>query len=241
MIGLPQRRSENPVGEWLDDAGVLSERNELIRRHHPASRVVPAQQRLEADRRSSLDVDQRLVVQGEAVVLDGGAELRHQSQVAGSLVLEIRVENRHAPAAALRHMQRDVGAPEEDVRATTVLRVSHHPDAGSDSQWVAVDEEGLFQGRVQLFGYEAGLLLIGSQQQNAELVAADTGDQVILAHALPDPASQLLEDVVPRQVAKRFVDLLEMIQVEGEHGQRPSLDDRCVHPLLELDAVGQLC
>ena len=83
----------------------------------------------------------------------------------------------------------------------------------------------------------------GAGGDDGELVAAEAGDQIVAAHdpaqTLRDVEDQLVADVV----AERVVDVLEMIEIDVEHGRRGAaaahLADRLFEPLAEIDAVGQ--
>ncbi len=73
-------------------------------------------------------------------------------------------------------------------------------------------------------GDPEGRGLIGLGQQDAELVPAQSGDQVGLPDGAEEPGVELLEDLVAAVVAEGVVDLLEAIQVEyqeREAGVRP--------------------
>ena len=61
---------------------LLGQRDELVGRHQPALRVLPADQRLDAGDPPVGEPDLRLVVQHELVVVDGAAQLADQRQAA---------------------------------------------------------------------------------------------------------------------------------------------------------------
>ncbi len=52
-----------------------------------------------------------------------------------------------------------------------------------------------------------------------ELVAAETGDDILAAAAIAQPLGDVLQDGIARGVAEAVVDELEMVEVDGEHGE----------------------
>ena len=63
-------------------------------------------------------------------------------------------------------------------------------------------------------------------QQDAELVAAEPRDHVLLSERRAQALGHLLQQAVAGVVAERVVDLLEVIEVDQHHGRRPAgVDD----------------
>ena len=90
-----------------------------------------------------------------------------------------------------------------------------------------VDREGLGEGGGDPVGDRDRLLLVGEAvDQDAELVAAEAGDDVagaqVGAQARGDRAQQLVAGVV----AEAVVDQLEVVEVEEEDPDRRAGDDR---------------
>ena len=69
------------------------------------------------------------------------------------------------------------------------------------------DEQGVLQG-------------VNAGQHDQDLVPADPGDDVTVAHDAPDPTGRLDQQGVPRGMAQRVVDLLERVDVAERHGDR---------------------
>jgi hypothetical protein len=84
---------------------------------------------------------------------------------------------------------------------------------------------------------------VGARQNDDELVAAETGNGVLVAHGTPESLGDLNQQGVADPVTQRIVDILEAVQVEEHQRQRftAAMRTRKVvpDPLLEQAAVGQ--
>ena len=56
-------------------------------------------------------------------------------------------------------------------------------------------------------------------EQNGELVAPESSDHVLSAQEALEPPGDLLQQLVPDQVAQTVIDDLEPIEVHEEHGE----------------------
>ena len=74
------RLLEHPSADRDDQAGLLGDRDELGRADQTAIGVLPAQQRFDAHHRPGREVDDRLVVDGELVALEGAVQRRRGRQ-----------------------------------------------------------------------------------------------------------------------------------------------------------------
>ena len=86
---LPARRLEDPSSDGDDEAGLLGDRDEPIGGDDAEARVLPAQQRLEADDGAVVQLDHRLVHHTQLIALEGG----------GEVVLELQTLERGRPHA----------------------------------------------------------------------------------------------------------------------------------------------
>ena len=102
--------------------------------------------------------------------------------------------------AAVDHGDADRGADDDVVAVDRVGRADRGDDAPGD--------------RLQRIGIR------GAGGDDGEFVAAEPGDEIVAAHdaaeALRDVENQLVADVV----AERIVDVLEVVEVDVEHGRR---------------------
>ncbi len=96
----------------------------------------------------------------------------------------------------------------------------------------------------QLLRHRGGLARLGDVlQQHAELVAADARDEVVAAHAGAQARGDHLEQAVAHVVAEPVVHLLEVVEVDEQHGGGLVVAPRVRHgfarALLEHGAVRQ--
>ncbi len=117
-------------------------------------------------------------------------------------------------------------------------------DAGGDEHLVAAQHEGLRHGTGEPL--DEGLLFLGSGgilDQDGELVAAQPGHGVGGAGAGAEPLGGQHQQLVALAVAEAVVDLLEVVEVEEEHGDRVPLPlrelERVIHAVAEEGAIGQ--
>ena len=96
----------------------------------------------------------------------------------------------------------------------------------------------------QALGRPAGHRQIGRpEQQNGELVAAQTGDRVGAAQRLLQTRADLGQQPIADLVTEGVVDVLEAIEIQQQHGHllaRPlRVLDRLLDPVVEQGAIGQ--
>ena len=89
------------MADGVDQTGLLRERHELGRADRPAHGMVPAQQRLEADHPTRVQLDERLVVEIELVGVEGALEVGLQLQPGQRGGVHLRLEQLVAVAALL--------------------------------------------------------------------------------------------------------------------------------------------
>ena len=81
------------------------------------------------------------------------------------------------------------------------------------------------------------------EQQDGELVAAQTGDRVGAAQRLLQTRADLGQQPIADLVTERVVDVLEAIEIQQQHGHllaRPlRVFDRLLDPVVEQGAIGQ--
>jgi len=120
----------------------------------------------------------------------------------------------------LARVEGDVGVFQQDLRAVAVLGVGGDADAGADGDLPAVE----FHRRGEA-GDQAGRELRGvfrrcGRQHNGELVAAEAGHGVAVAHAMQQPLAGFDEHPVAGGVAHQVVHGFEAVEVDAEqrHG-----------------------
>ena len=109
----------------------------------PALRVVPADQRLEADQLLGLGVDQRLEDEMELLGGDRLAKVGFEPDAVFLLRLELRGEiARAAAAGVLRLVEREVGLEDQIVDRRAVDRPERAADRHADADLGLVDDIG---------------------------------------------------------------------------------------------------
>src|SRR6476620_11594064 len=82
-----------------------------------------------------------------------------------------------------------------------------------------------------------------SEYEYGEFVAAEARHQLVSAHHMAEPLGDRENELVADMVAERVVDVLEVIEVDEEYGgggpAAAHFADQLLHPLAEIDAVGQ--
>src|SRR6476620_4680981 len=82
-----------------------------------------------------------------------------------------------------------------------------------------------------------------SEYEYGEFVAAEARHQLVSAHHMAEPLGDRENELVADMVAERVVDVLEVIEVDEEHGgggpAAAHFADQSFQPFAEIDAVGQ--
>ena len=200
-----------------DEVALLGDRDELRRRHRTAVRVRPARQRLGADQGAGLQIHDRLIGHRDPVILDRRSEvLPDPNAIDEGRPHRGFEEVVSGQAAILGHVHREVGVPDQGVRA--VRRPAHRdPDARLGHDRVAVDLDRHRQiGQDPLDDGDHGLGCRRVHEQDGELVAAVARDGI----RDPDRARETLGDhaqeLVAPVVAERIVDLLEPVEIQEQ-------------------------
>ena len=219
--------------------------DEFARRNFAAGRMRPAAERLDADHGLAALVDDRLIQQLQAVVLDRLAQIRLQQLAGGKIGVHRRVVDAGAVAAfVLGAVKRHVGIA-HDVGGGAALVVDHrNADRGADDDVLAADGVGRADRRDDALRQPHHLVAVAADRGNhREFVAAETRHQVAAAQRVRQPQRHVADQLVADMVAERVVDVLEMIEIDIEHrGRRGAvahLLDHRFQPLAEENAVGQ--
>ena len=231
------RFPEHPASDRDDQPRLLGERDELERLHDAAVRVDPADQRFDARDLARIQLDHRLVVQDELVVLERALQVGLQLQAPQRGVVHLRLEDLVATLALLlRHVHRDVRVAHEclgRVLAALPGALGHgDADARADEHLLALQGERDLEhlhdpiGDVRRLDPFAAVL-----QKDRELVPAQSRGGVGGAQHVLQAIADLEQEAVARGVPQRVVDRLEIVDVHEQHG------DRLRVALLALDGV----
>ncbi len=194
--------------------------------------MLPPQERLVARDLVGVQVDHRLVVEGELAELDGLAELEHATRPTHCVRIEPRVEERVT----------DVLLPFGTVHRSVSLFQQHDrviadgdAHAGRHQEGPSVELDGGTDCLQQTLGDPNRFGRLGDHREHdGELVTSEPRGDVARAQALLDAATELGEDSVPDVVAPAVVHALEVVEVDEQ--QRSSM----LRLLAERDHVLQL-
>ena len=236
------RGVQHPGPDRHDQPAVLGHRDEVLGRDVAALRVVPAQQRLRTDDRAIGQRDLGLEVDAELVLGQAAAQVGLQRHAVARALTEVfGVELVARATAGLGGEQRGVGLLHQGVRVGIgggrAGGVAHgDADAGRDEDVVAVDAAQRRQRFDQAQRDPVQLRVVDAVvDQHGEFVAAEPRDRVLAAQAGAQALRHHHQQPVTRGVAERVVDVLEVVQVEHQHGLHRPL----VQPLREAGAVDQ--
>ena len=180
-LALAAPLAQDPAADRHDQPGLLGERDELVGADHPALRVVPAQQRLDAADRPVAQPDHRLVVElqlvGDQRALQVGAQLQPLQDALVHLGLEQAVA---ALAVALGDVHRGVGVADQLVGVgAAVLGRDRDAQRAADRQLLVRGGQRRGDGLHDALGGVGRLLhALDVLQQHGELVAAEAGGGV---------------------------------------------------------------
>ena len=231
------RFAKHPAADRHDQSRLFRERDELERLHDPALRVDPSDQGLHAGDPSRLELDHRLVMEDELLVLERALEVGLQFKAAQRGVVHRGLEDLVATLALLlRHVHRDVGVAHERLRdlfaAVTGFLRDGDPDARADENLLALQRERLLEHLHDPVGDVRSLdALPAVLQQDRELVPTQPGGGVGSSERFLQPVADLQQEPVAGGVAEGVVDRLEVVDVHEQHC------DGFAVALLALDGV----
>ena len=185
--------------------------------------------------REAVHAHDRLVEDHDLVSVEGAPELAEHAQPAYRVAVERGRVHLATRVRLLGRVHRDVGAPQQRVRIVPVAREAGDSDAHPHLERHLVDANGLLDARDQLVGDLLELIRVAGvlARQNRELVAAEARDQTARADDLPQPRSEIAQQLVAEVVAERVVDLLEAVEVEQHHAERRPGGGGGLNPLVQ--------
>ena len=181
--GLHQDRSS----ERDDQARLLGQGDEVGRRNDSALRMLPADEGLDRGEPAGLQIEDRLVVHGEALVGHRVPQLGHQLEPVGALVVEIRVEEVVAAVAPrLRGVHGEVGVAQQAVERDPGPGM-RYSDARGDGEPASAHLEGdgeCVQHALRDDGAAGGAVPgLGPFHEQGEFVATDSRHRFAASYA----------------------------------------------------------
>ena len=216
-------------------------RNEVGRQEKSAVGQDAPHERLGADWRARLEVEDRLVQHDELVLRERRLDVADDAGVDASVK-----EQRFIRRVPLRRVHLAVGPREQIVSGRSVVRKHGPADAGVDLDGGAVDRERLSERMSKSPDEGCSLFVVdGGQREDDELVAADARHGVARTHDSLEPPAERAKNGVSGAMAPDVVHVLEAVEVDRDEreGLLHPLGalERLVDPVLEENAVRQPC
>src|SRR3984893_2958387 len=220
-LGWRQASQSTPVAKSHDQAVALCHREEIRGRDDAPRGRAPADRSLDADDSAGGALDLRLIFHKDLFRADGGAQIVAQADARAHLgVHRIGEEAIGAPPFGLGAVKRYVCPSQQRFRVGGIGSEDGNTDADAASDLVAADDVWLVQAGEEPPRHEAGLVrVLDAGLHDGEFVAAEAGDGVAVAHGTAQSLGHQLEECVADRMSQRIVDVLEVIEVEIEHGK----------------------
>ena len=189
-------------------------------------RVLPADERLDADDVAALQVELGLVVHDDLAGVERAAELGEAAQAARARVAGPRLGEAVGAALRLGGVKRGVGAAQE--RSGVAAVGGAEGDAGGRldvHRGVVAEPELLLQRLAHAGGERRRLVVAGDGGgEDGEGVAAEMRERVERADGAREALRDLDEHAVAEIVAQDLVDLVEAVEVEEDEREAAAVD-----------------
>ncbi len=246
---LPVRRLthcfvQHPVADLDNQPGFFCQRNEYTRRHLAQFVIGPADQGLCAAQFTRRQTDLRLVMQPEPTQLQRLTQRMfhlHPGQDVGIHLGLIKAEA--APSLLLDLVHRSVGALDQRIQRTPILREQRYADAGPDREAHFIHLERQRQRIQNATGGNLGTPFVHAVQKQGKFIPTESAKRVHITQALLDALGHFNQHAVAKSMPHGVIDVLEPVQIQKEDTELPvvTLGDvqRKVHPLGQQQPVGQ--
>ena len=162
------------------------------------------------------DVDDRLVVHDQLVLLDRPLQLADQQQPLGRVVVVLGAVE-HGQVHLLARVHRHVGLAQQRLGVGAVVGEQRDADAAPRAQAQVADVERALELAEQAARDALRVAGVGDGDDQPELVAAEARDRVARAQRQLQADRDLDQEAVALLVAEGVVDLLELVEVEQHH------------------------
>ncbi len=212
---------QDEVAYRHDETRFLGHGDKALGGHEAMCRVLPPQQRLHSEHVVGLDIDDRLIVNVELVVLHGHAQARLDRHPLLQLAVHRGVEELIVVTpAVLGLIHGRVRVPEQLAHVVAVAREHADANAHRGYQRTAVYDYGVGESFVDAAGGVEHLLRrLHVLEHDDELVTAHSHDHVFRSHGRSNSLGDRLQKLVAGLVPAGVIDVLEAIEVEKQHRQ----------------------
>ena len=237
--------AQHPLAETRDLADILGNGDEAVGRDQAVDRVPPAHQRLAAAEAVLVEIEDRLVEYFEFPVVDRVAQVEFDRAARLQPRVHLRLEEAPGAAAfALGAVERDVGTLDQLLARSAIAGGDRNADAAADGDPVAVDFERFGDRIDDPARQQRRIFRIGHLGlHDREFVAAEASDGVDLADAAAQACRDRDQELVADRVAQRFIDRLELVEADAQHGEADAaagLRQRVLDALAEQRPVRQI-
>jgi len=194
---------------------------DIGRRGEPAVRMPPPHERLDAGVATRAQRDDGLVVEQELVRRDRALQLRGQRHTRRTMGVERGRVDHRAAARFLRSVQGDVGTLKERALGVAVLREKADADARGDTDGMAVEVDRRDERAADAIG-DSKRIRRACVQHDRELVAAQARRSLVDRQCRTDPGRDRAQQEIAEPVAERVVHILEVVEIDEQHGDRPA-------------------
>ena len=209
---------EHRLPDACDEPALLGRVEKRAGGKQPSLRVLPPHERLVPDHGAVGKRHDGLVVRHELPVLKALADLGLDDEARHGLRVHRLVSEVPACAPGL------LGAVERDVGVAQHARCRRHGRGHRDAdrrrrpQSMAFDLELLTDRRADLLGHPLDVADRSKvRHDHDELVAAESSDAIAEAHRLADARGDFADHFIAGGMRERFVDDLEVVEVDEEH------------------------
>src|SRR6185503_3072655 len=232
---LRARLAHDPRADRDDQAGLLGDRDEVGRRHHPGAGAVPADEGLDADDPAGRDGELGLEVDDELVVRDRLTQVGLDRLAGDGAVADDLVEHRPAAAAGLLGaVHGGVGVANEVGGLGVRVGRDRDADAAADERVTVLEREWLGQRLEQPLGDGDRVVRLGDVLAHEdELVAAEARGHLVAADGAAQALGDGEQEAVAGVVAETVVDDLEAVEVDEQDGDAAAAAVDAVERALE--------
>ncbi len=206
----------DPAAHVHDQPGVFCELDEFSRRYEALLGMFPSHQRLSTPDLAVCQVELRLVINLQLLIIECRAQVALEFDLATALGVQLLAEELKPRAAGiLGAIHRGIGVLQQGLHAVPI--VGKHDDADTRAQEVVgASYQERFLEPLQYPGRGHAQRIAGSvfRHDDDELVAAKTRNGIAFAHFANDAFCGLCQDHVSDRVTEHVVDFLEPVEIE---------------------------
>src|SRR5438445_4887808 len=218
----------------MNQFGLFGRRDKVIWQQQAMPRMAPAHECLDTVRDAAAKVDDRLVMEQQFELIDGGSQGGDQRRSDRRVRAVVGGVDAIATPGALRHVHGNVRMPGQSGGVFAVVRVDRDPNACPDVDGMLSELKRCLDRLQDLFRYEDRARRIrSSSRQNGKFVSTEAAHRIRFAEDSSEASSNLLENAIALLVTERVVDFLEAIQVEDKECLRLTFTLGGEHRLLE--------